>query len=79
MVSHNQSFLSGFCKELWILDQGNLRVNYSDTATFDEIFSAFRSASVQAGSLAEKRQAKALLSKKATKQRAGARQNTALM
>ena len=79
MVSHNQSFLSGFCKELWILEDGHLTVNYSDTESFDEVFSAFRSASTQTGSLSDKRQAKALLSKKATQQRAGARQNTALM
>ena len=79
MVSHNQSFLSGFCKELWILEEGRLDVNYSDTATFDEVFSEFRAATVQSGSLARKRQTQAILSKKATAQRAGARQNTALL
>ena len=79
MVSHNQSFLAGFCKELWVLDKGHLTVSHSDTASFDEIFSAYRSASVQSGSLSEKRQTQALLSKKATKQSTGARQNTALL
>ena len=79
MVSHNQAFLSGFCKELWILENGHLTVNHSDTESFDEVFSAYRSMAVETDSLASKRHTQAILSRKATKQRAGARQNTALM
>lgn len=30
MVSHNQSFLSGFCKELGALEDGHVAVNHSD-------------------------------------------------
>lgn len=81
MVSHNQAFLSGFCKELWVLDQGQVMVNHSDTETFDEIFSEYRSSVMSNGgtSLSSARQERATLAKKATRQRAGARQNTALL
>lgn len=44
MVSHNQSFLSGFCNELWVIENGgHLSINHSDTESFDEIFSTYRS------------------------------------
>jgi len=49
MVSHNQAFLSGFCKELWVLDDGHVTVNHSDTESFDEIFSQVSSVHSTAG------------------------------
>jgi len=81
MVSHNQSFLSGFCNELWVLENGSVTVNHSDTETFDELFSDYRSAALDSStkSLKTRRQEKADMAKRATKQRAGARQNTALL
>jgi ABC-type sulfate/molybdate transport systems ATPase subunit len=79
MVSHNQSFLSGFCQELWVLENGRVTVNHSDTTTFDEVFSVYRSTALQSTSMASRRQTNVILSKKAAQQRAGARQNTALL
>ena len=40
MVSHNQGFLSGFCNELWVLDEktATLQVSQSDTESFDDLF-----------------------------------------
>lgn len=80
MVSHNQAFLSEFCKELWVLDNGSITVNHSDTETFDEIFTKYRSSVLSSGkSLTIRRQEKAVMAKQATKQRSGVRQNTALL
>ena len=83
MVSHNQAFLSVFCKELWVLENGRLAVNHSDTQSFDEIFSEYRShilsSAVGAASRLEQRRTKADMAKRATKQRAGAKMNTALI
>jgi ATPase subunit of ABC transporter with duplicated ATPase domains len=83
MVSHNQGFLSGFCKELWVIeDGGRLTVHHSDTDSFDEIFSQYRTAVAAADgqSLADKRRQTANLAKKASvQQRSRARANTALL
>ena len=81
MVSHNQAFLSGFCHELWVLDDGRVTVNNSDTESFDEIFSQYRRGIMQQGSktLREQRQHKANLVKLATKQRSGAQESTGLV
>ena len=83
MVSHNQGFLSGFCTELWVIeDGGRLTVSHSDTDSFDEIFSQYRTAAAAAvgQSLSDKRGQKANLAKKASvQQRSGARTNTALL
>ena len=81
MVSHNQSFLSGFCNELWVLENGHITVNHSDTISFDEIFSQYRN-SVTNGttkSLVNQRRQKTALAKIATNQRAGTNQNVALL
>jgi len=44
MVSHNQSFLNAFCNELWIVENGGqLSINHSDTESFDDMFSTYRS------------------------------------
>jgi ATPase subunit of ABC transporter with duplicated ATPase domains len=83
MVSHNQGFLSGFCTELWVIeDGGRLTLSHSDTDSFDEIFSQYRTAAAAAvgQSLSDKRGQKANLAKKASmQQRSGARTNTALL
>lgn len=80
MVSHNQYFLSGFCNELWVLENGHLSVTHSDTQSFDDLFSEYRQSVFQSGhSLSTQRREKATMAKRATKQRAGARQNTALL
>lgn len=87
MVSHNQYFLSGFCNELWVLDERRrcISVNHSDTETFDEIFSEYRTSVLRrqkvgsSSTLTEQRREKAHQAKRATQQRTGARQNTALL
>lgn len=81
MVSHNQSFLSGFCNELWVLGDGNITVNHSDTVSFDEIFSHYRNniTNGTATSLANQRRQKTALAKRATNQRAGTKQNIGLL
>jgi ATP-binding cassette, subfamily F, member 3 len=83
MVSHNQSFLSGFCKELWVLDdQGRLSVTHADTESFDEMFSQYRNDVLSPGGASERsnqRRTKVDMARRATKQKAGSRVNTALL
>jgi ATPase subunit of ABC transporter with duplicated ATPase domains len=82
MVSHNQSFLSGFCNELWVLNDGHITVHHSDTLTFDEIFSQYRNSitkDMSHQSLSHQRQQKTKLAQRATTQRAGTKQNIALL
>lgn len=81
MVSHNQAFLSGFCQELWVLENGHVTVNYSSTSSFDEMFSQYRSNMLRnvGPSLTDRRRQEASLAKRATTQRAGVQQNTALL
>ena len=83
MVSHNQSFLSGFCKELWVVeDNGQVTVNYDDTESFDELFSDYRNSvlsDIGGTTLTTRRKEKATLARKAKQQRAGATQKTALL
>ena len=76
MVSHNQGFLSGFCQELWVLEDGKITVNHGDS--FDELFTDYRSASTDNG-LSTRRQEQTNMAKRAANQRATARQNTALL
>jgi ATP-binding cassette subfamily F protein 3 len=83
MVSHNQSFLSGFCNELWVVeDTGHVTVNYDDTESFDELFSDYRN-SVLSGiggdALTNRRREKAGMTRRARQSRAGASQKTALL
>lgn len=43
MISHNQSFLSGFCNELWVIENaGQISIKHSDTESFDDAFSTYR-------------------------------------
>ena len=80
MVSHNQGFLSGFCQELWVLQEGRIAVNHSDTSTFDELFSDYRSAATCSSSKLEtRRQQNVNMAKRAEVQRANAKQKTALV
>lgn len=82
MVSHNQSFLNGFCKELWVVEDGQVTCNYDDTETFDELFSDYRNsvlADIGGSTLSNKRKEKATMAKKAKQNRAGAKQNVALL
>eukprot|EP00980_Cylindrotheca_fusiformis_P006966 scaffold1469_cov119-Cylindrotheca_fusiformis.AAC.10 len=82
MVSHNQGFLSGFCKELWVVEDGEVHISHDDTATFDELFSDYRS-HIMSGSSArsrtEQRQAKAGMARRAAKQNANSRGQTTLL
>jgi ATPase subunit of ABC transporter with duplicated ATPase domains len=80
IVSHNQSFLSGFCKDLWVVDRKTVEIRYSDTETFDEMFSEYRNEALSGvEERATNRQTKASLLKKATRQRAGMQQGTGLI
>ncbi len=80
MVSHNQGFLNGFCKELWVVENGKLDVRYSDTESFDEMFSKYRNDILSTfGSRYQRRKDKATMAKKAKQQRTSAVQNVSLM
>lgn len=81
MVSHNQAFLSGFCKELWVLANGKIDVMHSDTSSFDEIFSEYKHSisSSSSGTSSGRRKEKTKMAKQAKKQQVGTMQNTALL
>ena len=86
MVSHNQGFLSNFCNELWAVDDDTALVSISknDTESFDELFSEYRSRVLSSGGMGARdrqreRQQKAGMAKQATRQRATAKTNTALL
>jgi ATP-binding cassette subfamily F protein 3 len=82
MVSHNQAFLSGFCNELWVVEDGKLEINHSDTESFDDLFSNYRS-HILSGSSAnarmQQRKAKAAMARQAKKHSASARANTTML
>lgn len=81
MVSHNQAFLSGFCKELWVLEHGRVDVSHNDTESFDELFSSYRDHILSSSAASDRRQerrAKTIMAKRATKQDTGAQKNTTL-
>lgn len=71
MVSHNQGFLAGFCNELWVLGDGKLTVKHSTESSFDEIFSEYKSSILQSADVSMRRQQKAGMAKRASKQTAG--------
>jgi ATPase subunit of ABC transporter with duplicated ATPase domains len=79
--SHNQGFLSGFCQELWVPENDQVAVNHSDTETFDDIFAEDRNSVLQGDdiSLRSRQQTKAERAKRATQQRSGTQQSTALL
>eukprot|EP00566_Odontella_aurita_P000093 CAMPEP_0113548804 /NCGR_PEP_ID=MMETSP0015_2-20120614/13087_1 /TAXON_ID=2838 /ORGANISM="Odontella" /LENGTH=864 /DNA_ID=CAMNT_0000449455 /DNA_START=194 /DNA_END=2788 /DNA_ORIENTATION=- /assembly_acc=CAM_ASM_000160 len=73
VISHNQGFLSGFCKELWVVQSGGIDVRHGDTQSFDEIFLQYRSEVISsADARISSRENRARMAKKAQKQRAGA-------
>ena len=74
MISHNQGFLSGFCKELWVLENGRIDVLHNDTESFDELFSHYRHhilSSLAASNRQHERHMKTKMAKQATKQDSG--------
>lgn len=82
MVSHNQGFLSGFCNELWVLENGRVTVSHDDTESFDELFSNYRNhvmSSTEASGRQNARQTKAKMARKAAKQSMGTKQNATLL
>ena len=81
MVSHNQGFLSGFCRELWVLEDGQLTINHDDTESFDEIFSQYRSHALESSVSARstQRRVKSEMAKRASKQNVGAKKDTTLL
>ena len=80
IVSHNQAFLSGFCKDLWVVESGRVDVRHSDTDTFDEMFSKYRTeAMVGASFRSSKRKEKANMAKLAKNQRSAVKQSAGFM
>lgn len=82
MVSHNQGFLSGFCKELWVLENGHVDVSYDDTESFDDLFSRYRNhilSSTATTTRQHNRQQRATMAKTAKSHAAGARKSTTLL
>jgi ATP-binding cassette subfamily F protein 3 len=81
MVSHNQGFLSTFCKELWVLENGHIDVSHDDTESFDDLFSKYRNhiMATSATTRQNNRQLTLALAKKATSHATGARKGTTLL
>jgi ATPase subunit of ABC transporter with duplicated ATPase domains len=82
VVSHNQSFLSGFCNELWSFSEhetGKVNISHDDAESFDELFSRYRkrilTSSVSACVVKERHS----MAKKAAKQSANASRSAALL
>jgi ATPase subunit of ABC transporter with duplicated ATPase domains len=82
MVSHNQAFLSGFCEELWVMEDGEVSVQHNDTESFDELFSQYRNSILSASgstSRTRARRVKADMAKRAIKQNVNTKQAATLM
>lgn len=70
VISHNQSFLCGFCKELWVVDEGKVEIRHDDS--FADMFMQYKSDAVTgAADRRSTRAAKARMARKANQQRAG--------
>lgn len=80
IVSHNQHFLSGFCKELWVVEDGIVEVRHNGGESFEALFAEYRN-DLLTGSenRTAKRQAKAIMARKARQLRTGAKQGTGLI
>jgi ATPase subunit of ABC transporter with duplicated ATPase domains len=77
VVSHNQRFLSGFCKELWVVEAGIIQVRQNGGDSFESPFSEYRSgALVGSKERIAKRQTKVTMARKAGHQRAGIKEGT---
>mmetsp|Transcript_25081 Transcript_25081/g.61771 ORF Transcript_25081/g.61771 Transcript_25081/m.61771 type:complete len:267 (+) Transcript_25081:1700-2500(+) len=82
MISHNQAFLSGFCDELWAVEDGKLEISHSDTESFDDLFSNYRShilSGSSASARTQQRKAKATMARQAKKHITNARANTTML
>lgn len=81
MVSHNQAFLSGFCNQLWVLEDGGIQVKHDHAESFDELFAGYRNHSLSSSAATGRKEARRLksgLAHRATKQSAGAKVGTTL-
>ncbi|CAJ1960106.1 unnamed protein product [Cylindrotheca closterium] len=82
MVSHNQAFLSGFCNELWVVEDGKLEINHSDTESFDDLFSNYRSHILSGSSASarmQQRKVRATMARQAKQHSTNARANTTML
>lgn len=83
MVSHNQSFLSGFCNELWSFSEdnkGRIDISHDDTESFDDLFTRYKCQILsqrKAGVPSAKERTK--LAKRAAQQNAKVSKNTSLL
>jgi len=69
-ISHNQSFLCGFCKELWVVNDCKAEVRHDDS--FADMFAQYkREAVAGAADRRRARTAKARMARKANQQRVG--------
>ena len=76
IVSHDQAFLSRFCKDLWVVENGSVDARHADSS-FDELFSEYRSEAIAGVSARfSKRQQKTTMAKRAQQQRSGTKQHT---
>jgi len=84
MVSHNQSFLSGFCNELWSFseeEKGKIDISHDDTESFEELFLRYKSnilAGVGGTSLSARGE-RNNMAKRAARQNANVSRHTALL
>jgi ABC-type sulfate/molybdate transport systems ATPase subunit len=70
VISHNQSFLCGFCKELWVVNDGKVEVRHDDS--FSDMFAQYKSEAVAgAADRRSARTVKARMARKANQQRVG--------
>ena len=77
IVSHNQGFLCGFCKELWVVDNGSVEIRHQDGGSFDTLFSAYhKDALIGLEDRRNKRQHNTTLAKTAAQLRMGAKKGT---
>ena len=75
VISHNQSFLSGFCNELWVVDNGRVDVRHDDS--FSDMFAQYKlEAAAGAANRRSTRTAKARMARKANQQRIGGIERT---
>ena len=84
MVSHNQSFLSGFCNTLWSFSNGGngkVDISHNDTESFEELFLRYKSNELNGmgKALTTARSERQHMAKRAAKQSANASRQTALI
>jgi ATP-binding cassette subfamily F protein 3 len=84
MVSHNQSFLSGFCNELWSFseeEKGKIDISHDDTESFEELFLRYKSNILAGvgGTSISTRGERHLMAKRAARQNANVSRHTVLL